>query len=121
MFLRVRHFHNLLDRIDGAERIGNVGDTHQTRSIVDEFLKFIHDQLAAIVDGPDTQAAAFFLAEHLPGDNVRVMFHRGNQDFVPGGDVLAPISLRDQIDAFGRAAHIDNFARVRPRSGTFAA
>ena len=71
----MRHFHNLLDRIDGAQRIGNVGDTHQTRAIVDELFKFIHDQLAAIVDGADAQAGAFFLAQDLPGNNVRVMFH----------------------------------------------
>ena len=30
----------------------------------------------------------------------------------PGAEVLAPVGLRHQVDAFRRAAHIDDFARL---------
>ena len=41
---------------------------------------------------------------------------RRDQNFVAGADVLAAVSLRHQIDAFRRAAHVDDFARLRRRS-----
>ena len=70
-------------------------------------------KLAAIVDGSDAQLRALFVAQHLPGHDVRVVLHGGDQDFVAGGDVRAAVGLRDEVDAFGGAAHEDDFARVR--------
>ena len=69
-------------------------------------------QLAAIVDRQHAQLGALLLAQHLPGHDVGVMLHRGDQDFIAGADVLAAIALRDQVDGLGRAAHKDDLALV---------
>jgi len=41
-----------------------------------------------------------------------MMFHRRDQDFVAGADVLAAVGLRHQVDALRRTANIDDFARL---------
>jgi hypothetical protein len=52
--------------------------------------KFVEHQLAAIVDGRDLQVRAFFFAENLPRDDVRVVLHGRDEDFVACADVPRP-------------------------------
>ena len=60
-----------------------------------------------------TRTCARLLCQHLPGYDVRVMFHRSQEDFISSADMSAPIGLRHQIDGFGGPADKDDFLRVR--------
>ncbi len=51
---------------------------------------------------------AGLLAQHLPGNDVGVMFQAGDDDFVARFDVVAAPALRDQVDAFGGSANEDD-------------
>jgi hypothetical protein len=42
-----------------------------------------------------------------------MVLHRGDEDFVSGAKAASPVALGDEVDAFGRAAHKDDFAAVR--------
>ena len=75
------------------------------------------------------QLRAGALGEQLPRDDVAVVLHLGEQDLIAGLEVLACPRLRDQIDAFGRAAgendfvcaaRIEEFRRARPRAASKA-
>ncbi len=55
---------------------------------------------------------AFFFAENLPRHNVRMVLHGRDKHFVARADVLAAVSLRDQIDGLGGASYKNNLARV---------
>ena len=57
----------------------------------------------------ELRAGAF--GQQLPRHDVAVMLHFREQDFVAGFDVLAAPGLRDQVDAFGRAARENDFVR----------
>src|SRR5208283_1659878 len=49
---------------------------------------------------------------HLPGHDVRVMFHGGKEDLVTRADELLAVSLRHEVDGLGGAADEDNLACV---------
>ncbi len=86
------------------------GDNLRARA--DEPGKFIEHQLAAIVDGRNLQLRAFFLAQNLPGHDVGVVLHGGDEHFVASADVDAAVGLRNEVDGLGSAADKDDFARV---------
>ena len=98
---------NLFDRIDGAERIRNVSDGYELRLLAQQRVVFIHQQFARVVHRNDAQPGALLFAEHLPRNNVGVMLHRRDDDFVARADELAAIAMHDQVHAFSGAAHKD--------------
>ena len=55
----------------------------------EQLCKFIEQQLALVVDGSDAQPGAFFFAQNLPGHDVGVVLHGGDQHFVAGADMCA--------------------------------
>ena len=110
--LGVGQFDNLLHRQDCAERVGYVSDGHQLGARRQHPLVFVQQQLTGVVNGNHPQHGALFLAEHLPGDNVGVMLHVGDDNLVAFADVLASVGLSDDVDALGGAAGIDNLVVV---------
>ena len=85
-----------------------MSDRHDLRSRIHQLLKFIEQQLAAIVNGRNPQACSLLLREDLPGHDVRVVLHGGDEDLVTGADMSATIGLGDQVDGFRGATHKDN-------------
>ena len=65
-----------------------------------------------VVDRRDAQPRALFFAQHLPGHDVGVVLHGGDEHFVARADVRAAVGLRHEVDGFGGAAHEDDLARV---------
>ena len=102
-----------LDGIDGAERIRDVRDGDDLGLRAEQLLEFIEQQFAAIVDGRDAQLRALLFAQHLPGHDVGVVLHGGDEHFIAGADVSAAVGLRHEVDGFGGAAHEDDFAAHR--------
>ena len=80
--MRVRHGCNLLHRVDGAKRVGEMADGDKLRFGAEKLLELLHDQFAAIIDGRHAQLRAFFLTQHLPRNNVGMVLHRGDQNFI---------------------------------------
>ena len=64
-----------------------------------------------VVDRRHAQARAGALAQHLPGHDVGVVLHVGDQDLVARRRRGAPEALRHQVDRLGGAAHEDDLAR----------
>ena len=108
----MRDLNNLSQRIDRAQRVGDMRDGQQFRARSQQLGQLVHHQLAAVVDGNNPQLGALFLAKHLPGNDVGVMLHGRDEHFVAGAHVFAAIGLRDQVDAFRGAAHEDDLALI---------
>ncbi len=100
-----------LHRQYGAQRIRHLSDRDQDRTGIQQAQELIENELPARVDGRDLECAARLLAEHLPGNDVRVMLQAGDQDLVAGLEARPPISLGDQIDGLCGATHKDDLAR----------
>ena len=83
------------DGNDRAQGVGDVGDGYQFGAGAEEFFVFFENDLAGAIDGHDAQAGAFFGAEHLPGDDVGVVFEPGDNDLIILLNILsAPSSAR---------------------------
>ena len=78
----------------------------------EELFEFVHHQLAGIIHGDDAQARSLFLAENLPGHDIGVVLHGGNDDLVSAADVGSSPGLGHEIDAFGGPANKNDFAGI---------
>src|ERR1700724_325828 len=54
-----------------------------------------------LIRSDDAEARALLVAENLPGDDVRVVLHRRDDDLVARPDAHAPEGLGDQVDQIG--------------------
>ena len=106
--LRVSEAHDLADRVDGAQSVGDVGDRDDLRPIGQKPLELCQDELSAQVDRDHLQLRPFFLAQHLPGDDVGVVLEGRDQHFVARSHVRPTVGRRDEIDGFRRAAREDD-------------
>src|SRR5215467_12011263 len=66
-----------------------------------------------MVDWNDAQARAYLLTQYLPGNDVGVMFHRRNDDFIACLQEGPAIALGDQIDRFRSPADKDDLLTFR--------
>ena len=56
----------------------------------------------------------FLFAENLPGDDIGVMLHGGDEHLVPGSNLGPPVGLSYEVDGLGGAANEDDLP-LRPR------
>lgn len=103
------HFGHLFDRQDGAKAIGGLGERDEARLGIQEASVFLHHDLALIVDGDDANDGASLLGNHLPWDDIGVMFEHGNEDLVTGLQEFVAEGVSDEVDGFGGTADEDNF------------
>ena len=77
-----------------------------------QVLKVLEQQLAAVADWRNSQPCALLFAQDLPGHDVGVMLHGGDEHFVAGVNVGAAVGLRHEVDGFRGAANKDDVARI---------
>ena len=70
-------------------------------------------ELAALVDLQVAQLGAALAAEHLPGHEVRVVLHLGDQHRVAGADVRAAPRVGDEVDRLGHVLGEDRRLAAR--------
>src|SRR6185437_10838221 len=68
------------------------------------------------IDWCNSQLRLLLLADHLPGNDIRVVLHRGDEYLVAWFQILASVGLSDEVDRLCRAANENDFATVlRPK------
>ena len=83
-----------LDIIHRPKRIAHVAESHELHSRHRQFpLKILRIEFALICDLDNRQLSALFGGEHLPGDEVGVMVHPRDNQYVACGDVEAAPGL----------------------------
>src|SRR6185437_9656089 len=78
-----------------------------------QLFKFFQQEFAAFIDGSNTKLRTLFFAQHLPWNDIGVVLHASNQDFVPASDMFTSICLRDQVDSLSGSAKENDFLCVR--------
>src|SRR5215472_13322087 len=77
-----------------------------------ELFEFFQLQLSAVVDGGHAKLCALVFTQNLPGNDIRVMFHGGDQNFIARPNLLAAVGLCYQVDGLRGAAGEDDFLVV---------
>ena len=106
--LGVGQLHDTLGGHDSAKSVGDVGDGHQLGAGAQHRLELVHQQLTGLVDGDHSQYGPLFLAKDLPRNDVGVVFHVGDDNFIAGAYVLLAVGLGHQVDAFCGPSGVDN-------------
>ena len=104
------HLHH---RVDGAQRVGRVGERDQLRLEAEQDLEDVLAQDAVVRDRDELEVRVLLLGQDLPRDEVRVVLHLGQDDHVPAADVAPTPRVRDEVDRLGGIAGPDDLARVR--------
>ena len=100
------------DRVDGAEGVGNPGEGEDFGALAEERGEGVLIKRAVVVAGNHLEGRAGPLAEHLPRDDVRVVFQGGNEDFVAFSDAAGETEdVGDEVDAVGGAGGEDDLVR----------
>ena len=111
--MAVGHINDLANRIDRAKSVRNVRDADELRFRPEQLREFLEDQLAAVVDRNHSQLRAAVFAEKLPGHDIRMVLHVGDDHFIARMNLRAAVGLRDEVDALRGAAHEDDFGWAR--------
>jgi hypothetical protein len=87
-----------------------VGDGDELRSRAEQLLVLIEQEFAAIIDRHHPQDRALLLAEDLPRHDIGVVFHGGDNDLIPGLEMLSAVAVDHEVDSLGDTAHEDDLA-----------
>jgi hypothetical protein len=103
---------HLADRVERAERIRLVGEGDEARPRLEEPRVDVRVEPPLRVEWHELEARLAFLGEDLPGHEVRVVLHLGDDDRVAAPDVPAPPRPRDEVDGLGRVADEDDLMGI---------
>ena len=104
----VSYVDDLAHRIDGAEDVGEGGDSHHPRAWGEETLVRLHVELSLIADRDHTELGTL----ELPGDDIGVVLHRGDDHLVTRLHKGSAVGVRHGIDAVGGASGEDHLGSL---------
>ena len=102
---------DVADGVDRAEHVAHVRHADEACTLREQAAVGVEVECAVVVHGDDAQVHSLALTEHLPGNDVAVVLHGRDDDFV--ACMAEGFAEREgqQVDAFGRAAGEDDLAR----------
>ena len=103
---------DVVDGIDGAQDVADVCDADDSGMLVEELLVLVHTKAAIVRDGNHAQTDALTGLEELPGDDVAVVLHLRDDDFVAFLHEGLSEARCHEVDALGGAARKDNLGRA---------
>ncbi len=122
----MRHLGHLAHRIDGAEHVRDVGKRDELRPQSQQDLEHLELQESVVGDRHEFEVAVLLLDEDLPGHQVGVVLHLGQQDAVAAANVPSSPRVGHEIDGLGGVADEHDLVCVggvdqprRHRSGAF--
>lgn len=108
----VRAAHDVRHRIDGADDVRDVNECEEFRLACEEAIECVEIELSVVPHGYVGELGAAVGGEQLPGNDVRVVLHLGQDDEVTGADVRSAPGVRDEIDRRRRIGGEDRLLRA---------
>src|SRR5690606_39531875 len=97
--------------VDGAQHVGDVGEGAQPGLGGDEAVQVGHIEGPVGVHGDVAEAGAAPAGGQLPGDEVAVVLHGGEEDLVPLPEA-GPVTVGHQVDGLGGVPDEDDLRRL---------
>ena len=83
-------------------------DGDDSRPRAEQPLELLHHDLSTVVDRRDTERGSLLFTEQLPGDDVRMVLHAGDEHLVTGPHVASAVARGDEVDRLGRPSGEDD-------------
>ena len=106
------HGDHFTQRIDGPDCVGNVSESDESSPLSEHGLKDLKVDVASWVDGGNTEVSRSSLAQHLPGNDVRMVFKGRDENFIAGIDIGIAPRTRHEIDGLSRVSHEDDLSPI---------
>lgn len=103
--------HNLANRVDGAQHVADVSAANEFGLVREQLLIRIKVECTQICHGYDSKDGSLSLAHHLPRDNVAMMLHRTDDDFIISMNESFSKSESEEVDAFCGTSREENLGR----------
>ncbi len=116
-------FHDLLDRCHCAKRIGHMGDCDKLGTLGQALFEFLDMEHALVIHRREDKLRALSLPDEMPGNDIGVMLHDRQEDFIALADIWHAISISDRIDRLSSVLREHNFvdgANVQKTANCFA-
>ena len=110
---RVGGLDQLAERRDRPQGVGHPGHRQDLGPLVEQGAQFREVELPVVGERDVAEDRAGHLRRELPGDDVRVVLHVGEEDLVAFLEELPPPPLRDEVQRLRRAASEHDRAGVR--------
>ena len=111
--MRVGERDDAFDRRNGAEHVRHMRDGDEADLAIGKLgLKVVHVEFAAVGDAADAKFVALVVAQHLPRDDVGVVFKFADQHRLAGLHHAAAPAMGDEVHRLGAVAGEDDLARV---------
>ena len=78
-----------------AQHVGDLGDRHQPRAVIEQCVELLELQRPVNVERNDPQLRANALAEHLPRHDIGVVLHLGDDNIIPRVDLRVAPAVSD--------------------------
>ena len=88
-------------------------DGYQAGSRSEQLPVLVHQEFAAVIDRHDPERRSFLLGQNLPGNDVGMMLHGGDYDFITRLDMGCAITLGHEVNPFGRSPDKDDLTLFR--------
>ena len=105
----VGNANNFLDGIYRTQHIADMGDADNSGVFVEVCLNVIETNATFVVDGQDTDFYTLTSLKQLPGDDVRVVFHLGDEHLVTFLHKSLTEARCHKVDALRSATGKDDF------------
>jgi hypothetical protein len=99
---RMRDPHHLLDRHDGAQNVRHLRDGDHLGTVGQQPLEFVDQEIAVFIHRRPFDDRALAFPQEMPGNDICVVLHDGEHDFIARPDPLAPEGLGDEVDPRSR-------------------
>ena len=103
---------HFLHGIDRTQHVGDVGEGDEAGVLREEVAVEVEIQLSVLIDFHHFDADALALLEQLPGHDVGVVLHDGEDNLIAVAETLA-VGGDHEVDGLGRAAGEDDFLFLR--------
>ena len=110
---RLRQSRHLGDRDDRAEHVRHMGDGDQLRAVGQQGGEFFEIELPVVLHRRDLEHDPLAVAQQLPGHDVGVVLHLGNDDLVARRKMGLGPGAGDQVDRLGHIPGEDDILRRR--------
>ena len=101
-----------VDRVDGPQRVGDVREREDLEaSSVGQRVELVELQLALVIHGDCEELGAGASGDVLPGHEVGVVLHLGDEDDVARAEVVEPPRVGDEVDGGSDVPGEDHLAR----------